>query len=80
MNIMGDEEEALPCQITNWKAEGRSRDAVAFSARSFELMDGKEMCDLKTQPDPVPFVFLSPRSWSSCLSSSCPTVFPACTK
>lgn len=48
---MGDEETALPCQITNWKAEGRSWDAVVFLACSFELMDGKEMCDLKTQPD-----------------------------
>lgn len=58
--IMGDEEKALPCQITNWKAEGRSWNAAALLACSFELMDGKEMCDLKTQPDPnaVCFSFL----------------------
>lgn len=23
-SIMGDDEKALPCQITDWKAEGRS--------------------------------------------------------
>lgn len=58
--IMGDEEKALPCQITNWKAERRSWNAAASLACSFELMDGKEMCDLKTQPDPnaVCFSFL----------------------
>lgn len=72
--IMGDEEKALPCQITNGKAEGRSWNAAALLACFLNWWMEKKCVILKHNLTPMLFVFLFVCSCSSCPYSSCLTV------